>query len=989
MMTTNQLWRRFSAVLLLGLSLLQCARCLPKLLTLGGLFGEGDEHPSVENAFRYAVYRVNHDRKLLQDTRLAYDIQRLPVDDGFRASKRVCLQVEKNTVAIFGPRSSSLSGFVNSLCASLQIPHLESRVDAQEDEVARRTPRSLTVNIHPSPGELSKALTDLVGYYGWQHMLVVYGGKEDLVKVQNVIRGELGRRLEVTLRQVDWRNMRDVLKEVKRRKWRNMLVDLNIDLTGMFLKMTLQEGMIDPYHHYILTSLDLESLDMEDFRHNFVNLTSFRLVDPEAKHVQTVMQDMEIYELQTDLKLLNTTGFLSLPHEVALMYDAVYLLAHALERYDKKSILRPLNASCEFPEEWTSGPSLFAHINQMRYRGLTGDIHLDTGRRLNLKLDILQLKPEGLVKSGTWKYGSGINMTSGTDHTYLAFYNKTLVVTSLKEKPFLMENENPSSKEPFEGFIIDLLNELATMVGFHYRIDLVPDGNYGAELDSGEWDGMVRELLDRKADLAVAPLTINYNREQVIDFTKPFLNLGISILFKMPRREKPGLFSFLNPLAVEIWLYVIGAYLLVSFTIFILARFSPYEWYNPHPCNPDTDVVENTFDLSNSFWFTVGTLMQQGSDINPRAVSTRIVGGIWWFFTLIIISSYTANLAAFLTVERLVAPIETVEDLAKQTDIAYGTRKSGSTFTFFRDSRIDVYQRLYSRMKENPDDMQGSYDEGIERVLEGDYAFFMESTMIDYQVQRNCDLMQVGGLLDSKGYGIGTPMNSPYRDKLSMAILELQENGKIQLMYKKWWKDSGTCVREDEVKGSKASALGVENVGGIFVVLMGGLALAILVAVCEFVWRSRKNAHEDKKSVCAEMAQELRFAVRCIGSKSKKTRLKRRCSKCKKGRGGGGGGGGGGEGSGGMGDPSLHVCEMTHLTATPSAATTTAATASSSYSSGAHDPANGMMIQLRGDIRTASPCASTSRRFEGGGEYSRPRDYAGEYVHVDYSDAEV
>ena len=46
--------------------------------------------------------------------------------------------------------------------------------------------------------------------------------------------------------------------------------------------------------------------------------------------------------------------------------------------------------------------------------------------------------------------------------------------------------------------------------------------------------------------------------------------------------------------------------------------------------------------------------------------------------------------------------------------------------------------------------------EGIELVMNGDYAFLMESTMIDYNVQRNCDLMQVGGLLDSKGYGIGT-----------------------------------------------------------------------------------------------------------------------------------------------------------------------------------------------------------------------------------------
>lgn len=67
-----------------------------------------------------------------------------------------------------------------------------------------------------------------------------------------------------------------------------------------------------------------------------------------------------------------------------------------------------------------------------------------------------------------------------------------------------------------------------------------------------------------------------------------------------------------------------------------------------------------------------------------RSLSGRIVGGVWWFFTLIIISSYTANLAAFLTVERMVSPIESAEDLSKQTEIAYGTLDSGSTKEFFR-----------------------------------------------------------------------------------------------------------------------------------------------------------------------------------------------------------------------------------------------------------------------------------------------------------------
>src|SRR4029434_137880 len=73
-----------------------------------------------------------------------------------------------------------------------------------------------------------------------------------------------------------------------------------------------------------------------------------------------------------------------------------------------------------------------------------------------------------------------------------------------------------------------------------------------------------------------------------------------------------------------------------------------------------------------------------GSELMPKALSTRIVGGIWWFFTLIIISSYTANLAAFLTVERMDSPIDSADDLAKQTKILYGLVEGGATMTFFK-----------------------------------------------------------------------------------------------------------------------------------------------------------------------------------------------------------------------------------------------------------------------------------------------------------------
>jgi len=62
-------------------------------------------------------------------------------------------------------------------------------------------------------------------------------------------------------------------------------------------------------------------------------------------------------------------------------------------------------------------------------------------------------------------------------------------------------------------------------------------------------------------------------------------------------------------------------------------------------------------------------------------------------------------------------------------------------------------------------------------------------------------------------------------------------------------------------------------------VLLCGLALAIMVAILEFCWNSRKNAMNDRQSLCSEMAEELRFAMRCHGSRQKPA-LRRSCSRC-------------------------------------------------------------------------------------------------------------
>ncbi|KAJ3590359.1 hypothetical protein NHX12_008311, partial [Muraenolepis orangiensis] len=404
---------------------------------------------------------------------------------------------------------------------------------------------------------------------------------------------------------------------------------------------------------------------------------------------------------------------------------------------------------------------------------------------------------------GQWHSEDGLSMERKLPSINVTdtLFNTTLTITTILENPYVMLRPNHQElegNERYEGFCVDMLKELADILKFKYRIRLVADGHYGVPGANGTWTGM-------KADLAVAGLTITAEREKVIDFSKPFMTLGISIMYRVHLGRRPGYFSFLDPFSPGVWLFMLLAYLAVSCILFLVARLTPYEWYNPHPClKGGCNLLINQYSLGNSFWFPVGGFMQQGSTIAPRALSTRCVSGVWWAFTLIIISSYTANLAAFLTVQRMEVPIESVDDLADQTAIEYGTMHGGSTMTFFQPS---VFVK--------------STEEGIARVLNSNYAFLLESTMNEYYRQRNCNLTQIGGLLDTKGYGIGMSPGSVYRDEFDLAVLKMQEDNRLEILKRKWW-DGGKCPKEED---HRAKGLGMENIGGIFVVLVCGLLM--------------------------------------------------------------------------------------------------------------------------------------------------------------------
>ncbi|XP_052010332.1 glutamate receptor 3-like isoform X3 [Xyrauchen texanus] len=787
----------------------------PNQINIGGLFMRStvQEH----SAFRFAVQLYNTNQNVTEKPfHLNYNVDNLESSNSFSVTHAFCSQFSRGVYAIFGFYDKKSMNTLTSFCGALHTSFVTPSYPIDSDV-------QFVIQMRPP---LKGAVLSLLSHYKWDKFVYLYDTDRGFSILQAIMEAAVSNNWQVTARSVgsitDPQEFRRIIEEMDRRQEKRYLIDCEVDRINVILEQVVALGKNSRGYHYVIANLGFTNISLDKVFLGGANISGFQIINPENPVVQQFLQRWDRLDEREFPEARNTP----LKYTSALSYDAILVIAEAFRylRRQRVDVSRRGSAGdclANPAVPWSQGIDIERALKMVQVQGMTGNIQFDSfGRRTNFTIDVYEMKTGG----------------------------------PRKEAPYVMFKKNHmhlGGNDKYEGYCVDLASEIAKHVGIKYKLSIVMDGKYGArDPETKTWNGMVGELVYGRADIAIAPLTITLVREEVIDFSKPFMSLGISIMIKKPQKSKPGVFSFLDPLAYEIWMCIVFAYIGVSVVLFLVSRFSPYEWHldeNDEAKDPQTPPdPPNDFGIFNSLWFSLGAFMQQGCDISPRSLSGRIVGGVWWFFTLIIISSYTANLAAFLTVERMVSPIESAEDLAKQTEIAYGTLDSGSTKEFFRRSKIAVYEKMWSYMKSaEPSVFAKTTPDGVARVRKskGKFAFLLESTMNEYIEQRKpCDTMKVGGNLDSKGYGVATPKGSALRTPVNLAVLKLSEQGILAKLKNKWWYDKGECGTKDSGSKDKTSALSLSNVAGVFYILVGGLGLAMMVALIEFCYKSRAEA---------------------------------------------------------------------------------------------------------------------------------------------------
>ncbi|KAF3852385.1 hypothetical protein F7725_005740 [Dissostichus mawsoni] len=327
-------------------------------------------------------------------------------------------------------------------------------------------------------------------------------------------------------------------------------------------------------------------------------------------------------------------------------------------------------------------------------------------------------------------------------------------------------------KQCCKGFCIDILKKIARNVKFTYDLYLVLNGKHGKKINN-MWNGMVGEVVYKKAIMAVGSLTINEERSVAIDFSVPFVETGISVMVSRSNGTvSPS--AFLEPFSASVWVMMFVMLLLVTaIAVFLFEFVSPLGF--------NRNLAQGKGRLA-----AVGSGVQQlRACAEPKGhnqQSHRLSVGL---LRCHLPGSYTANLAAFMIQEEFVDQVTGLSDKKFQSPYSYsppfrfGTVPNGSTERNIRKNYPNMHQYMTKYHQTGVVDALVSLKTG---KLD---AFIYDAAVLNYMAGRDdgCKLVTIGSgyIFATTGYGIALQKGSYWKRLVRWrSWRRMRERGDVQ-----------------------------------------------------------------------------------------------------------------------------------------------------------------------------------------------------------------
>lgn len=307
----------------------------------------------------------------------------------------------------------------------------------------------------------------------------------------------------------------------------------------------------------------------------------------------------------------------------------------------------------------------------------------------------------------------------------------------------------------FSGFSIELWDRVAQELGLTYQ--WVQVDSVQAQLDA---------VVQGKADLAIAGISMTPEREAVIDFSHPYFNSGLRIMTST--QPDTGVASMLgvigSPQLLRIFAFGLLILLAMAHVIWLVER--------KHHAGMPTAYLPGIWEAS---WWALRTIAiaeYKGED--TRVPWRRLLTMVWVIMSVILIAQFTASVTSSLTVESLTSTVTSPDDLPGKDVVTVANTTA---------ARYLNRQHIYARTVPKIDDAYALLDQGQAQAIVYDAPVLLYRSLTAGKGREQV----VGPLFQEEGYGIALPIGSPLREPINEILLRMRQDGTYDALYQRWF----------------------------------------------------------------------------------------------------------------------------------------------------------------------------------------------------------
>ncbi|XP_057858430.2 glutamate receptor 3.4 isoform X2 [Cryptomeria japonica] len=818
----------------------------PEIINIGALLAYNTTIGDVaRRAIELAVEDVNKNSSVLNGNRLVLSM----VDSNCSAWIGTAAALEllqKDVVAIVGPQSSPLAHIVSQLASELQVPLLSF---AATDPTLSSYQYPYFLRITHSDSSQMEAIADVIGYYGWRKVVVVYID-DDYGRNGILVLGDALRKVRAKIvykaalpPDASRSGIGSVLMQLALMESRVLVVHTNPNMgLNIFAEASLQ-GMLNSGYVWMATDWLSSTLDSRILDSDTMN--SLQGVIGLRKHTP-ISEDQRSFTARWNnlLKSRNVDTHLNIFGLHA--YDTVWVIARAISTFlseggntsfvshpelstvnGKKSELAQLKI-------FQGGLQLLKILRKTKLTGLAGPIQLDKhGDLLGPTFEIINIAGTDFRTVGYWssQFGLYVNpLESNRSRSKQQLYDiiwpggrKVVPCGWLipnNEKKFLIGVPKKAGFEEFvttvegnntmKGFCIEVFVAAVNLLPYAFPYTFV---SFIQNNSTPSYNDLVEQVVLKKLDAVVGDISILKNRSEIVEFTLPYIDSGLVVVTPVRDIHSNNPWAFLKPFTPGMWCAIGGSFFMIGAVV----------WFLEHKANPDFRGQPKK-QFATIFWFSFSTLFFSHRE-NILTALGRAVLIIWLFVVLIITSSYTANLSSIFTARQLSSTIDGIDSLKKS-----GSPVGYQTGSFARNYLIHELGIDPSRLipLDSPEKYAKALSDGPKRG--GVAAIVDELPYAQVFLSIRCGYTLVGQQISRNGWGFAFQKDSELAIDISTAILTLSENGELQRIHDKWLSQTSCNSRKNQVESDQLS---LKSFWGLFLII----GLACFVSLFVFFYR--------------------------------------------------------------------------------------------------------------------------------------------------------